>query len=90
MKGNLGDYTKEDIQNIVKTVAAMLDCDENDIFVNGVLHSTSFILIISMRESFTQRLSALNAQDSLKLQMLNIDSLSLNGKTITLESVKGK
>lgn len=68
----------------------MVDCEENEIFVNGVLHSTSFILILSMRESFSMKLSALNEHDCLKLQMLNIDSLSLNGKTITLESVKGK
>lgn len=90
MKGDLNGYTKEDIQNIVKTVAAMLDCEENDIFVHGVLHSTSFILILSMRMSFTQKLSVLNAQDCLKLQKLNIDSLSLNGQTITLDSKKGK
>lgn len=74
----------------MRTVAAMVDCVEKDIVVNGVLHSTSFILILSMRKSVTQKLSALNEQDCLKLQKLKIDSLSLNGKTITLESVKGK
>lgn len=79
VNGDLNGYIKEDIQNIVKIVVVMLDCEENDIFVYGVFYLISFIFIFLMRMFFIQKLLVLNVQDCFKLQKLNIDFLSLNG-----------
>lgn len=68
----------------------MVDCVEKDIVVNGVLYLISFIFIFLMRKLVIQKLLVLNEQDCFKLQKLKIDFLSLNGKIIILESVKGK
>lgn len=89
------DYEKyagngKQIQKIVKIVAAMLDCKEEDILVNDVRPSGSVILVFSIKTKYARKLSALNAEDGQKLRMLKIDYLIVDEKTILLQTSKGK
>lgn len=90
MRGELTGYTKEYTRQVMKTVAAILDCKEEDIILQGVRHSTSFLLFLSVKKVYSLKLLALNEQDRLKLRILNIDYLIIDKDTIFLEKPKGK
>lgn len=74
----------------MKTVAAILDCEEEDIMLNGVRHSKSFLLSLSVKEIYIWKLLALTEKDSIKLIRHNIDYLIVEGEIICLERPKGK
>lgn len=90
VQGNLDDYTKEQIEHIVEAVADIVDCETQDISVNGVKPSNSFFLVLSLKKVYTWKLSKLNEQDCHRLTNLNIDFFIVDFKTIFLQSVKGK
>lgn len=90
IQGNLNDYSKEQIEHIVEVVADILDCETQDIFVNGVKPSNSFFLVLSLREDYTWKLSEMNEQNRSRLLMLNIDFFVIDLKTIFLQSSNGK
>lgn len=71
--GNLSHYTKEEISNILETVAAILECKKEEIFVNGIRHSSSFIVVFSVKEIYLRNILAMKQQDKDKLCSLNID-----------------
>lgn len=81
---------RKQIQKVVKIVAAMLDCEQEDILVNDVRPSGSVILVFSIKKKYARKLLALNAEDGQKLRMLKIDYLIVDEKTIILETSKGK
>lgn len=90
IQGYLKDYTKEHIKNIVEVVADILDCETQEIFVNGVKPSNSFFLVLSLKEVYSRRLSEMNKQDRLRLMKLNIDFFIVDFSTIFLQSREGK
>lgn len=90
VKGDVDNYSKKDIDDILEELAEMLKCEKSDIFVNGVLPSMSFILVVSINEAFTWRLNALDEQDCKKLGRLNIDYLVVDDELFLLDSSKGK
>lgn len=83
-------YDGKEIQKIVKIVAAMLDCKSKDILVVDLRPSRSVILVLSIKEEYTWKFSALNEEDSQKLRKLKIDYLIVDKKTIHLETSQGK
>lgn len=89
IKGNLDDYTRQAIDDIVQEVADMLECEKRNILVNGVLHSSSFLLVLSIKETYVWKLSCMNEQDKVKLQRLNIDYLMFGEEVIALSGSKG-
>lgn len=89
IKGNLDDYTRQAIDDIVQEVADMLECEKRNILVNGVLHSSSFLLVLSIKETYVWKLSCMNEQDKVKLQRLNIDYLMFGEEVIALTGSKG-
>lgn len=89
VKGDLSRYTKEYIRKVKETVAAILDCREEDILLNGVRHSTSFVLSLSVKNVYIRKLLAMNGEDRLKLRCLDIDYLTVNEETIRLDKPKG-
>lgn len=89
IKGNLDDYTRQDIDDIVEEVADMLECEKRNILVNGVLHSSSFLLVLSIKETYVWKLPCMNEQDKMKLQRLNIDYLMIGEEVIVLDGSKG-
>lgn len=73
--GILSDYNKKRIQNIKATVASIIGCDIKEIVEKEILHSNSFLLVLSMKEIYATILSELDGKDRLKLMKLNIDYL---------------
>lgn len=90
VQGEISSYTKEYIQEVIETVAAILDCNEKDILLNGIRHSTSFLLSLSVKEVYSWKFLVLNEQDRLKLRRLNIDYLIIDKNTVDLEGSNGK
>lgn len=90
VKGDLSRYPKEYIRKVKETVAAILDCREEDILLNGVRHSTSFLLSLSVKEVYILKVLIMNEQDRQKLRSLDIDYLIVDTNTIDLEEIKGK
>nr|XP_034321578.1 uncharacterized protein LOC105323062 [Crassostrea gigas] len=90
VRGNLNDYTKEQIEHIVEAVADIVECETQEISVNGFKPSNSFFLVLSLKEVYTWKLSKLNEQDIHRLRNLNIDFFIVDFKTISLQSVRGR
>lgn len=90
VQGDLSGYTKEFIRQVIETVAAILDCKEEDIQLNAVRYSTSFFLSLSIKKVYIRKLLALKEQDRLKFKILNIDYLKMDKETIHLYRGEGK
>lgn len=79
----------KEIQEIVKIIAAMLNCNQDDILVVGVYPSGSVILVLSVKEKYACKCTALNEEDSQKLRRLKVDHFIVDEKTILLEMSTG-
>lgn len=90
VQGDLNNYTRENIINIVETVAGILNCRTDEILVNGVYHSRSFMLVLSMKDIYIKKWMNLSERDCHHLTSLHIDYFILNQKIFQLESSKGK
>lgn len=90
VQGEISGYTKNYIEAVIETVAIILDCKVEDILLNGVRHSTSFLLTLSVKEVYRCKLSALNERDRQQLRKLNIDYLIIDRDIISLEGANGK
>lgn len=77
------------IQEIVKIVAAMLDCKHEEILVVDARPSGSVTLILSVKEKYAWKFTALNEEDCQKLRKLKIDYLIMDGKSILLDTSTG-
>lgn len=71
-------------------MAAILRCKEEDVLLNGAQHSKSFLLSLSIKEPYIRKLLALEEKNRLKLRMLNIDYLIIDGEILDIEIPKGK
>lgn len=92
VQGELSGYTKEFIREVIETVAAILDCKEEDILLNGVRYSTSFFLSLSIKKVYIRKLLAMKEQNRLNLRKLNIDYVKIDNlkETIYLNKQEGK
>lgn len=86
----MSGYTKDYINHVIKTVAVILRCKEEDVLLNGAQHSKSFLLSLSIKEPYVRKLLALEVKDRLKLRGLNIDYLIIDGNILDIEIPKGK
>lgn len=90
VQGYLKEYTTEDIEHIRNTVAKLLNCTEDDILINGFDHSSSFYIIVSIREAYIRNLFALEEHDEEKLAELSINCFIVDFVTVYLNHPKGK
>lgn len=90
VQGDLNNYTRENIINIVETVAGILNCRTDEILINGVRHSRSFMLVLSLKDIYTRKMMTLSEQDCRHLTKLRIDYFILNQQIFPLASSKGK
>lgn len=90
VRGNLSSYTQNKIRMIRETVAAIVGCKAEDILLNGIRPSTSFLLCLSVKEVYSWKLLDLIEQHRLKLMKLDIDYFIINKDTILLEGPTGK
>lgn len=89
MQGDITNYSKKHINAIVVTVASILHCNQYDILVNGLKHSESFMLLLSIQKSYILKLSVLDKRDCIELVKLNIDYLIIDKDKIVLEKSQG-
>lgn len=89
VKGNLSDYSFERIAEIRETLAVLLNCTSKEILIGGACPSNSFLLVLSIKETYSCKLSALKQCDKDKLTKLNIDYIIVDLIVINLESSKG-
>lgn len=89
MKGNLSDYSLERIAEIRETLAVLLNCTSKEILIGGACPSNSFLLVLSIKETYSCKLLALEQCDKDKLTKLNIDYIIVDLIVISLEPSKG-
>lgn len=70
---DINKYSKDDTTKIKETVASIVGCSEKDITVCGILPSSSFFIVLSIKEIWIKRLKTINQHDNDKLTRLNID-----------------
>lgn len=87
---DVSSYTRSYIHHVIKTVAVIIECKEEDILFNGVRHSECFMLSLSVKEVYSGKLLALREKDRTKLRRLNIAYLIIDGESIHIERSKGK
>lgn len=90
VRGNLSAYTPSEIKKIKQTVAAIVGCNSEEIYVNGYNHSTSFFVILSMNEKYVRRLLTMHQHDKDKLRRQNIDYFIFDFMTVYIECATGK
>lgn len=90
VQGNLKDYNQEQIDIIKETVATLLGCTLDDIFVSGFDHSSSFFVIISIKQIFVKYLFLLDDNDKEILAGLHIDYFVVDYVPVYLNRSKGK
>lgn len=89
MQGNLSDYSFERIAEIRETLAVLLNCTSKEILIGGACPSNSFLLVVSIKETYSGKLLALEQCDKDKLTKLNIDYIIVDLIVINLEPSKG-
>lgn len=90
VQGDMKEYTKREIELIRKTVVELLKCEAKDIFVSGLDHSSSFFVIVSIREDYIRNLFELEEHDEEKLASLRINCFIVDCVTVYLNVQKGK
>lgn len=90
MRGNISDYSKELIEKIIETVASVVGCSSKEIHVNGNRNSSSFFVVLSMKEPFTRKLLSMEQDGKDILSQLNIDYIIVDNDIIYLEHLQGK
>lgn len=88
--GNLSDYCQKDIENIKETIAAIVGCQKEDIHENGFCHSSSFFMVLSMKEVYIRKLLAIKQKDKDMLYNLNITFFIYDNEKFPLKISKGK
>lgn len=89
MKGNLSDYSSERIAEIRETVAVLLKCTSEDILIGGACPSSSFLLVLSIKDAYWCKLLTLEQCEKDKLTKLDIDYFIVDLIVINLEPSKG-
>lgn len=90
IKKDLLDYTRQKIKEFVEFVAKLLGCSKEEILVNGLIPSASFLLVLSVKKVKIWKLHNLNGQERLILTKFDIDYFIVDENTITLNSQEGK
>lgn len=90
MKVVLSAYTKDEIEDIKETVAAIVKCDPKELYVNGCRPSSSFFVVLSMKDVHIQKMLTISEQDKETLSQLKIDYFIIDFIIIYLTRPKGK
>lgn len=90
MHGEFEDYEPKKIEKIKATVAAIVGCSSDKIFVGGICPSSSFLLVLSIKNAYVGKLLEIGQEDKAKLIMLNIDYFIVDMTIVHLKCPKGK
>lgn len=90
MHGDFKDYEPGQIEKIKATVAAIVGCSSDEIFVGEIHPSGSFLLALSINNDYVGKLLEIVQEDKAKLIKLNIDYFIVDLTIVHLECLKGK
>lgn len=90
MQGNLSEYSKRQIEKIKETVASIVGCSPKEIHENGYHKSSSFFVVLLMKELYTRKLLSIEQDEKDKLFQLNIDYIIVDKDPVYLERSQGK
>lgn len=88
VQGSISDYTTNQIEIIKETVAAIVGCDNEEIHLNGFCKSTSFFVVLSIKEKYINSLFNMKQQDKEKLIGLNINYFIIDSDHVYLNNPK--
>jgi hypothetical protein len=83
--GHFDGYSPDDMRKIRKTVVAILDCEDDDVVINGFCRAKSFFIILAILEIFIPRLSYMSQEDKKKLHGLDVDYFLTEKEKYTTE-----
>lgn len=89
IQGDISNYTADQIEIIKETVAAAVGCKNEEIHLNGFCKSTSFFVVLSIKERCINGLFNMKQQDKEKLTSLNINYFIVDSDHVYLEHPKG-
>lgn len=89
VKGKLADYSLKRTTKIKETVAVLLKCSTEEILIGGACPSTSFLLVLSIKEAYSCKLLALEQREKDMLTKLDIDYIVVDLTVINLEHSEG-
>jgi hypothetical protein len=84
--GQFDGYSKEDIQAIRKTVVAMLECEDEDVVIDGFCCANSFFVVLGIKEIFINKMLHMGHQHKIKLCDLRVDYFILGGEKYAIDS----
>lgn len=90
VQGNLSEYSSTQIKKIKETVAVIVGCSSDDVLVSGICPSTSFLVVLSLKDIYLDKLMNMKQLDKDDLQKLNIDYVVVDLTTVFLKPTKGK
>lgn len=90
MRGNLSEYSPNQIEKIKETVAVIVGCSFKEVHVGGFAPSTSFLVVLSLKEIYLEQLYNLEQWQKDRLIEVNIDYFIVDLKIIYIDSSKGK
>lgn len=84
VQGSISNYTARQIVIIKETVAAIVGCDNEKIHLNGFCKSTSFLVVLLMKEGYVNGLFNIKQQDN-ELISLNIKYFIVDSNYVYLK-----
>lgn len=89
VQGDISDYAADQIGIIKETVANIVGCDKEKIYLNGFCDSTSFFVVLSIKRRYVNGLFNMKQQDKETLISLNINYFIVDSDCVYLEYPKG-
>lgn len=90
MHGEFADYGSRQIEKMKATVAAAVGCSSDKILVGGICPSSSFLLVLSIKNAYVGKLLEIGQEYKAKLKKLNVDYFIIDLTIVHLECPKGK
>lgn len=87
---DISAYTLDGIDNIKKTVAAIVECLPDDICVIGYRPSLSFFVALCIKDVYVKKLLTIGEKDKDHLSQLKIDYFIVDFIMVYLNRPKGK
>lgn len=85
----LQQFSTEDETKIRETVSRIVGCSIEDVGVNGYLYSSSFFLVLSIKEIYIKRLFDMKQHDKEQLRILSIDCFKDDFEIVEFEHTAG-
>lgn len=89
VQGSISKYTADQIETIKETVAAIVGCNKEEVYLNGFRKSTSFFVVLSIKEKYVKGLFSMKLQDEEKLIRLKIYYFIVDSRFKYLKSPEG-